>query len=382
MARPALPIGAWGEINYTTRSGKPAAYARFRDYDGVSRPVLRTGASKAKAKTALLEALADRSKPSLGDINRDTKLRELADIYEAEMERDSKLGPQTKNNYKSKLKTIRVGLGGVTIAEATPARLDRFVQAVATKHPGAARMVRTVLKNMMMLAVLHEAVDRNPVVETRAVARAVPNFSALRAPQLMEIRVLLQQWDRKPIGRHPRNGSLTDATDMYLATGTRTAELLAFDWPSLDLLQEPYEATVDKTVIKNTAGKLEIQHHTKNHLIRRLELPNSVASMLIRRRVNATCDLVFPSQAGTLRWPDSLRRDWRDALRGSEYEGLKLGLYRKSVATHIADRLGVEAARDQLGHTGLANLKYYVEPAKRGPEAAAVIDELFQQSAD
>lgn len=381
MARPPLPIGAWGEINFAERSGKPAAYARFRDFDGVTRPVLRTGRTKAQAKTALLEALSDRAKPSLGEITRDTKIRELADIYESEMV-NSKLSDQTKLNYLSKLVTIRKGLGGVLLSEATPARLDRFVQAVAKDYPGAARMVRTVLKNMMLLAVLNGAVDQNPVSETRAVARTEPKVTALRLADLSAIRKLLTAWDRKLIGKTPRNGSLTDTIDMYTATGARTAEVLAFDWDSLGLDVSPYTVRIDKTVAKSLAGKLVVQTHTKTGMVRELELPEAVAGMLIRRRVNATCELIFPSQANTPRWPDSLRRDWREALYKSPYKGLKPGLYRKAVATHIAERLGVEAARDQLGHTGFANLKFYVEQSKRGPEAAAVINELFEQSAD
>ena len=376
MARPSLPIGAWGEINFTTRSGKPAAYAKFRDYDGITRPVLRTGATRPKAKTALLEALAERAKPSLGTITRDTTIGTLADIYEAEMDA-SDLGSQTKLNYRSKLKTIRKGLGGVKLSEATPGRLDRFVQAIAKEYPGAARAVRTVLKNMMVLAVLDEVFDANPVTETRAVERKAPDFTALESSDLTEIRKLLQAWDKKLIGKHPRNGDLTDAMDMYLATGVRTAELLAFDFSSLHLESEPYKVTVDKTVAKDDNGKLHIQPFTKTRQARELELPTSVANMLIRRRVNARCDLIFPSQVNTPRWPDSLRRDWRTALEKTPYEGLKPGLYRKAVATHIAKRLGVEAARDQLGHSGFANLKYYVEASKQGPAAAAVIDELF-----
>ena len=381
MVRPSLPIGAWGEINFTTKSGKPAAFARFRDYDGNTRQVLRTGATRAKAKTALLEALAERSRPSLGDITRDTKLRELADIYEAEM-MGSDLASQTKLNYKSKLVTIKRGLGGVTIAEASTGRLDRFVQAVAKDHPGAARMVRTVLKNMMLVAVLHEAIDRNPMTETRAINRGEPQFEVVRAAELGEIRELLRAWDRKIINKHPRNGSLTDIIDMYTATGGRTAEVLAFDWPTIHLDTLPYTVRIDKTLAKGIDGKLYVQPHTKNNSIRTLELPGAVGAMLLRRRVNATCDLVFPSEVNTPRWPDSMRRDWRQALHGTKFQGMRPGLYRKSVATHIAEQLGVEAARDQLGHSGLANIKYYVERSKRGPEAAAVLDELFTQSAD
>ncbi|MFC7766451.1 tyrosine-type recombinase/integrase [Leucobacter soli] len=207
-------------------------------------------------------------------------------------------------------------------------------------------------------------------------------MQVLRAGDLAKIRRLLQAWDRKLIGKHPRNGSLTDTIDMYTATGCRTAEVLAIGWPRLTLDTEPLTVRIDRTVVKNLEGKLVIQLHTKNKQIRDLELPHAVAGMLLRRRIDARSELVFPSEVNTPRWPDAMRREWRQALEGSEFAGLKPGLYRKAVATHVAERLGVEAARDQLGHTGLANLKYYVEQAKRGPEAAAVIDELFPESAD
>lgn len=72
--------------------------------------------------------------------------------------------------------TIKTGSAAHLIAEASTGRLDRFVQAVAKDHPGAARMVRTVLKNMMLVAVLHEAIDRNPMTETRAINRGEPQF--------------------------------------------------------------------------------------------------------------------------------------------------------------------------------------------------------------
>jgi len=381
MGRPPLPIGAWGEINYTKRAGKPAAYARFRDHDGRTRAVLRTGKTRAQARTALLEELADRTMPRNGEINGNTRLSELADIYQEEM-MASKLADQSKLNYRSKLNTIRTGIGGIRLSEATPGRLDRFVQSVAKDYPSAAQMLRTVLKNMLSLAVLNDVFDHNPAAETRLIETDPVEVKALRAKDLHEIRKRLQAWDAAPVGKHPRNGSLTDVTDMYLATGGRTAEVLAFDWPSIDLDKDPYEVTVSKTLIKNLEGKLVVQMHTKTKLIRTLELPPSVGAMLIRRRVEATSDIVFPSSNGNLKRPDILRKEWHAALKGSKFEGLKLGVYRKAVATHIADRLGASAAREQLGHIGLAALKHYIEPAKRGPHAAAVIDELFLESAD
>lgn len=382
MGRPPLPIGAWGDISYTTRSGKVAAYARYRDYDGSVRPVLRTGKTKAAARAALLDALADRAQPTLGELTRDTRISALATLYEAELLASTKHSDQTKTTYISKLRTIRRDIGNLRLGEATPGRLDRFVQGVAKTHPSAAALLRAVLKNMFELAVLDGACEQNPIAAVRAVTTTPRQVVAVRAEELGEIRPLLRAWDTQTVNGHPRNGDLTDATDMYLATGARTGEVLALYWPSLLLDADPYEVVIDKTVIKNLQGKIVIQPYTKTKRIRQLELPPAVGAMLLRRRVNAESDLVFPGATGGVRSTASLRTSWHAALKGSKFEGLQLGLYRKAVATHVAERLGIEAARDQLGHSGLSALKHYVEQSKRGPQAAAVIDELFSQFAD
>ena len=46
--RPPLPIGTWGQVTVTGRPGAWRARARFRDVDGVTRSVVRTGATKGE----------------------------------------------------------------------------------------------------------------------------------------------------------------------------------------------------------------------------------------------------------------------------------------------------------------------------------------------
>lgn len=267
----------------------------------------------------------------------------------------------------------------MSISEATPAKLNTYIQAVARRTPGVARTTRIVLKHMMAHAVWAGAIGANPVSETKAVKRTTPIVKALRPADLAAIRDRLEAWDQALDGNgRPRNGSLRNTMDMYAATGARTAEVLALRWPDFNFEDEQPTVTLNGTVSKDLSGKLVIKSNLKTDKSRRtLELPPFVVPMLTERAKRAFNDLVFPSAAGTPRWPDNLRRDWRNALEGSPYARVTPGAFRKAVATALAEEMGPEAARDQLGHTGFGNLKHYVEHASRGPASAVTTQKLL-----
>lgn len=381
MPRPPLPLETYGKINRTTHNGKPAARAYYRDSDGVTRKMLRTGKTPAAAEAALKEALRDRLAPAGDLLTPDSTIEALATSWKAEMLADDKLADGTKRTYQDALATILRGLSGVRIIEATPAKLHRYIQAVAVKTPGAARTARIVLKHMMAHAVYAGAVSSNPVDETKAVTPRVPNVKALRAKDIAIIRDLLEAWD-SGVDRYgrPRNGSIRDTMDMYAATGARTAEVLALRWSDFSFDTDPPTVTLNGTVVRLLSGKLDIQERMKTDKSHReLELPAFVVPMLAERAKKAYGELVFPSAAGTPRWPDNLRRDWRNALEGSAYARVTPGAFRKAVATLLSEEMGAEAARDQLGHTGFGNLRNYVERASRGPAAAVAVQKLLSK---
>lgn len=381
MARPPLPLETHGKINRTTHNGKPAARAYYRDSDGVTRKMLRTGKTPAAAENALKEALRDRLAPAGDLITRDSTIDELAAAWKSEMLADKNKADGTKRTYQEALKTILRGLSGVRVGECTPAKLNRYIQAVAKSTPGAARSVRIVLKHLMSHAVYAGAIDANPVVETKTVSRTAPNVKALRADDVRAIRDHLESWDSGVDKyKRPRRGSLRDTMDMYAATGARTSEVLALRWTDFDMDSLPPVVTLNGTVARALDGKLVIKEQMKTDKSHRtLELPAFVVPMLIERAKAAYNELVFPSAAGTPRWPDNLRRDWHSALAGTPYEKVTPGAFRKAVATLLAEELGVEAARDQLGHTSFGNLKHYVEQASRGPAVATTVQKLLSK---
>ena len=381
MARPPLPLETYGKISATTRNGKHAAITYYRDSDGVTRRMLRTGSTYPAAVRALKEALRDRLAPAGDLITADSTLDALAAEWTVEMLADDKLADGTKRAYQDALKTVLRGLSGVRIVEATPAKLHRYIQAVAKKTPGAARTARIVLKHMMSHAVYAGAIAQNPVEETKAVTPTTPSVKALRADDIRDIRDLLEAWDAGTDKyNRPRNGSVRDTMDMYAATGARTAEVLALRWADFDFKADPPMVTLNGTVARGLDGKLAVQERLKTDKSHReLELPPFVVPMLIARAERAYNELVFPSAVGTPRWPDNLRRDWRSALASTDYARVTPGAFRKAVATLLAEEMGAEAARDQLGHTGFGNLKNYVERASRGPAAASTVQKLLEQ---
>lgn len=379
MARPPLPLETYGTIKRMTHNGTPAARAYYRDSDGVTRRMLRTGKTPAAAETALKEALRDRLAPAGDIITPDSTIEALATSWKTEMLADEKLSDGTKRTYLAALVTILRGLSGVRIVEATPAKLHRYIQAVAKTTPGAARTSRIVLKHMMAHAVYAGALSVNPVAETKAVTPTAPKVKALRAADIATIRDLLEKWDTG-VDKYnrPREGSVRDSMDMYAATGARTSEVLALRWTDFEFDTDPPMVTLNGTVVRRLDGKLKIQDRLKTEKSwRQLDLPPFVVPMLTERAKKAYNELVFPSTVGTPRWPDNLRRDWRDALEGTPFARVTPGAFRKAVATLLAEEMGAEAARDQLGHTGFGNLKNYVERASRGPASAGTVQKLL-----
>jgi integrase len=118
-----------------------------------------------------------------------------------------------------------------------------------------------------------------------------------------------------------------------------------------------------------------------NSSVRQLHLPAHVLMMLARR--DHFSEFVFPSTTQTFRHPANFRRSWREALKGTEWEGVTPKSFRKAVATVLRDELGVGAAKDQLGHASeVTTNAHYVMLAHEGPSGQAVLESLFNPDDD
>jgi len=136
MARPRLPLGAHGKVSRTEQTkNRWIAKARVRDLDGVTRLIKRrspTGVVDkygAQAEAALIDAVAERSAPSAGDLTGESMLSAVWQIYRAQLVADGK-APRTLDRYDYVAAKIMYGLGSIRLREATTQRLDIFIRTL------------------------------------------------------------------------------------------------------------------------------------------------------------------------------------------------------------------------------------------------------------
>ena len=378
MARPPLELETWGKIRRTTVGGKPTAVAYFRDSDGVTRKMQRQGSTPADAERNLKRAIRDRLAPASEDLTGDSTIKQTAEKWLEEPETQT-LAIGSIRRYKAVIGTIVAdGFGGVRLSEATVPRVDRFLKAVTANHgPGTAKTARTVLQHTFAIAVRHGAIRSNPVRDAGRIVQAKKAVVAPDVATVREMQALMRAYDATPDKRGAkRTADLGDLFAIFTGTGARTAEVLALRWADVDLDAAPPTLTITGTVALDGNGKLFRQEHPKTDTSRReLKLPQFAVDVLLRRRIDSYCEWVFPSATGTLRWPHNLRRNWREALEDTPYIDVTPRALRKAVATLLRDELGVDAARDQLGHASeMVTRKHYIQPAHVGPDATSALD--------
>ncbi len=181
MSRGPLALGTYGATTAKQQSnGKWRATTRYRDFDGVTRPVQAFGDTKNKAIARLRDNVQNRDGARSQDklITRETRLTDLADLWLAELELDENIDPQTIAGYRKeikvstdkranpktvKIKSPKVGIGDLMVWEATTSRLDLYLKSiVAAGHKRKARIHKVILAGMLGLAVRHDAIPVNP----------------------------------------------------------------------------------------------------------------------------------------------------------------------------------------------------------------------------
>lgn len=166
--RPRLPIGAFGDVKTNqVGPGRFRAYARFRDWDGETRQVSATGASRGAAKSALKERLATRMRLGGGDtLTGDSPFTKLADAWIEDVRRDVDRSDGTKETYARELRTLIVPyFEHFTVREVTVSRVDRYLKDQRDKSFARAKHSRTLLGMILAFAVRQEIIQRNPVKE-------------------------------------------------------------------------------------------------------------------------------------------------------------------------------------------------------------------------
>lgn len=356
MGRPPLALGTAGKVRYYGSGKDWRARCLYRDYDGVTREVERSGVSKSAADRALKEALRDRVRiDTTAEINPETKVSIVAESWWAGFSMSDR-SPGTKQIYRDRLDTqILPALGNIRMRELSTGIVERFLRAVEARHGASlTKTVRSVLSNICSYGARHDAIDRNPVRETSPISvkpkKGIPK--ALLVQQVKQIRALLT-YDDKACAR-----DLLALVDVMAATGLRIGEALALIWDAVDLDAGTVE--VRGTVIRIKGQGLVIKPEPKTEAgYRTLVLPTWAKTLLggrharfsIASAVTNPAWLVFPSTVGTLRDPSNVDHQLKEAFTAAGFPDITSHIFRKTVATLMDDAgLSARAGADQLGH--------------------------------
>jgi integrase len=353
MGRPPLAIGTAGKIRTTGSGTSWRARCGFRDYDGVVRPIERSGTTKNAAERALKEAVRDRIRvDATAEINPDTKLSAVAEAWWAGFSLSDK-SPGTKRIYRERIDAqITPAVGNVRCRELSVGTAERFLRAVEAKHgPALTKTVRSVLSNICAYAARLDAMTRNPVRDTSPIS-VKPKKGKPRALTATSIRQLRAYITYDAVARRR---DVPDLIDVMAATGVRIGEALALLWDAVNLEAKTVE--IRGTVIRIKGAGLIIKPEPKTEAgYRTLILPDWAIPLLRARRQREALDfgelrLVFPSAVGTVRDPSNVDHQIKDAFTYAGLPDLTSHVLRKTVAT-LMDEAGLTArqAADQLGH--------------------------------
>lgn len=385
MPRPPLPIGTYGTIGvFPVPAGGFRAVAKFRDMDGVTRKVGRTGPTAAAAKNRLREHFRDRVQlgPATG-LNSDSRFRVIADEWMESVDQLAAQGsrsPSTAQIYRLTLVThVIPAIGELRLREVTVPRLDLFFQTLQLRRGAAtAKLARSVVSGVLARAVRHGVISTNPVRDTGRISG-----ERRRPPRALTPDERRDWVDRLRMDPNARRKDLPDLCEWMLGTGVRIGEALAVSWAEVDLAAGAVR--IEHTIIR-VKGVGLIRKRTKTSAGERtLTLPAFAVSMLRRRKLASGGSVpVFPDSVGGWRDPSNTSRDLRDARGSEEFEWVTSHVFRKTAATEL-DRAGFYARviADQLGHSRPSVTQdFYMGRQAVTGDAAEALDRAYRQAAD
>lgn len=395
MPRPTLPIGSWGKVTRNELGkGRWVAKARVRDVDGVTRLVERSGRTGAEAERNLSAHLADRTAPSMEDLNSESRMTALWEAYEAHL-LDENRAIRTMERYRYASGYVIKGLGGYKVREITTQRLDGFVKALKVNHgPSVAKSARVILSGMFGLAVRYGAATSNPVRDVGTIRMASKPARALTVDELRGVIDALRNsavvlnpankvTPKQTISQYCTQADLTDVVIMFAATGARISEVLGIRWADIDLTAKT--VTITGKVNRVPGGGMIRDSFTKTRSgARTLPLPDFAINMLMARQMDAVSniyDAVFPGKTGMLRDPSAVSKQWRRVRTKLKLEWVTSHTFRKTVATLIdAQGLSARVGADQLGHAQVSMTQdVYMGRKVIHTEVADALDRVVQR---
>lgn len=384
MARPPLDPGTHGNISAKeTATGEWLARCRYCDLNGeIIRPSA-TGPTKAAAIRALQKKLTAMTTAAAKDaeITADDFFKKATDKFVEGLEYKARNGTLSKNSLRTYLSVIdnhvRPRFDKLRIRHAMrPHPCNELVKKVREKHSLAtAQTLRTVLGGICGVAVLHDAIDANPVRSIERLEEGTKDRKKIVTMSLEQIRAMwtgldafavTKERDSKGRRTSKRNvvwADLRELSEGMLSTGVRIGELLAVSGD---------EITRDKDGRVVVAIEWHVVYHKGDGVVRvegrkggepdlSITVPPWAESMWLRRKLAAGHGgPVFTSVTGNWLDPSNTINRLREAMDGSGFGWVTSHVWRHTVA-ELLDEAGLTLTEiaDQLGNTTRVIEKHY-----------------------
>lgn len=371
-----MPLGTYGTLSTTeVAPGKWRARTRFRFDDGRLRQVERFAPSRAKAEMVLKQALTQIQASSAVDVKRETRLRDLGERF---LKAKAGRAARTVDTYTHSVQRVIVPrIGDLSVSEATPERLQRFLDTVTAENgPGTAKTARAVLSGMLGLATRSDALRHNPVRELAPVVARAEGATPVPLEDLADLLAKVRA-DERLIEL-----DMVDLVEFVAGTGARISEVCALAWTEVDLAAGT--ATIRANAVRAVGKGVIRQEHTKTDAgARRIRLPGALVGILGDRRVRGGPNLhglVFPTMLGNLRDPRNTARDWAAARDRLQLPAYTFHSFRKTVATAL-DQAGLSPRdiAEYLGHADPSlTMGTYMSKTVGGTRAADALDAVLE----
>lgn len=378
--RPPLPIGSHGSITSRLIATKLwEASCRYRDADGETRKVKRTGRSKNAAENALRTALSDRRHAAGAILTPDSRISDAAKLWLEHREAQHAAGELAHNTltvYRSAWENyVEPGLGGVRLREISVARCEQWkVELRKRKGPSATKSARTVLSGILGYAARMGVIPTNPTRDMspipgsrKAQPRALTRDERTAWIAAMAADDKAARWD------------IPDLTRFMLATGCRIGEALAVSWDQVDL---DAGTVAIRWHLVRTRGEGLIRVAGAKSLAgdRVLKVPRWCVAMLLERRVNELAGYpVFPDTLGGWRDPGNVLKVMRGARDEAGFGWVTSHVFRKTCVT-VLDEAGLSARSiaDVAGHSDPSmTQRVYMGRGLVSDEAAEALEDLL-----
>lgn len=380
MGRAPLPLGTWGKIRTYPVAGRTKSFravTKYRDYDGVTRSVERSGRSASAAEAALKAALLVRVRSGrAAELTGADRFEKAAELWLSDLDglvESGRRSPGTVETYRGHLdRHVLPAFKGVRLSEITVPLVDRFLVALRRKVGwSTAKSCRSVLSGVLAVAVRYGVLSSNPIrdaTRVEGVRKKEP-----RALTKEQRHALFAAFEADPVARQH---DLVMLTRFLLATGQRIGECLAVYWVDVDI--EAATVAVDHTVIRVKGSGL-LRKRTKTAAGERtLLLPSwAVSDLRVRQAEGFALDApVFASAVGGLRDPSNTRRVLKQALERAGFDWVTSHHFRKTTATLLDDAgLSARLIADQLGHARPSMTQdVYMGRKAVDPRAAAALE--------